>query len=168
MSRSRSLRPLARVFGVHEADVMPIVDAPVAVEPEGRTVDVAEGVAPVEFGAILQVFSIGADLDFRCIGERAERDLERLLRELGVFCRGLAGTHRKQCASGEESHQLISRGHRSMDRHGHTSIQTLVVVERLPVMRRYTAPALSGVYREIAFGYATVWRFSAPCSFHQA
>jgi len=35
-------------------------------------------------------------------------------------------------------------------------------------MRRYTAPALSGVYREIAFGYATVWRFSAPCSFHQA
>jgi hypothetical protein len=49
-----------------------------------------------------------------------------------------------------------------MDRHGHTSIQTLVVVERMPVMRRYTAPALSGVYREIAYGYATVFSVSLP------
>jgi hypothetical protein len=153
----KSLRPIARVFGVHEADVVPVVDAPVAVEPEGRAVDVAEGVAPVEFGAFL-AFSVGADLDLRCIGERAKRDLERLLRELGVFCRGLAGTHCEQRASREESHQVISRVRRSMDRHGHTSIQTLVVVERLSVMRRYTAPALSGVYREIACGYATVFR----------
>ena len=27
-------------------------------------------------------------------------------------------------------------------------------------MRRYTAPALSGVYREIAYGYATVFSVS--------